>query len=285
MSRVNARRGRQRAQWRSLIGSLVLSSWIACPAFAGYAIHEMVAWGAWVDVLDRGPVDIAHPEWGNASYGVADDALGPALGDTLTVVSLGDGGSITLEFETAIPDGPGDDFAVFENAFYDNSSGDLFAELAFVEVSSNGIDFARLETETLNTSPVGTGGTLNPGLYFGFAGLDEAGQGTGFDLSELLGHPLETSGLLDLQAIHFVRLVDVVGDGSTFDDFGQPIYDPYPTPFASGGFDLDGVGVIHAPEPGQSLLLTGGLLVMALLGRRSGLRDRRLNSPPRESAA
>ena len=267
---MKKRRGRQRAHWRPLIGFLILSIWIACPASAGYAIQEMVAWGYWVDALDRGPVDIAYPEWGNASYGLAEDALGPALGDTLTVVSLGDGGSVTLEFEMAIPDGPGDDFAVFENSFYDNVSGDLFAELAFVEVSSNGIDFARLETETLNASPVGTGGTLNPDLYLGFAGLDEAGQGTGFDLAELLGHPLETSGLLDLQDVRFVRLVDVVGDGSTFDDFGQPIYDPYPTPFASGGFDLDGVGVIHAPEPGQSLLLTAGLLAIARLGRTRG---------------
>ncbi len=279
------RPGNQRAQFRSLIWALFLSSWVACPAFAGYAIHEMVDWGTWADTLERGPVDIAHPEWGTASYGLAEDALGPALGDTLTVVSLGDGGSMTLEFDIAIPDGPGDDFAVFENSFYDNVSGDLFAELAFVEVSSNGIDFARLETETLNASPVGTGGTLSPTLYLGFAGLDEEGQGTGFDLSELLGHPLETSGLLDLQDIRFVRLVDVVGDGSTFDDFGQPIYDPYPTPFASGGFDLDGIGVIHAPEPGQSLLLTAGLLATALLGRTRNSRRRQTSAPPSERPA
>ncbi len=29
------------------------------------------------------------------------------------------------------------------------------------------------------------------------------------------------------------------------DQYGHLINDPYPTPFESGGFDLDGVGIIH----------------------------------------
>ena len=44
--------------------------------------------------------------------------------------------------------------------------------------------------------------------------------------------------------IRWVRVVDVVGDGSCTDSFGNVIYDPYPT-IGSGGFDLEAVGVIN----------------------------------------
>ena len=125
-----------------------LSLCAAVPAQAGYAIHEMVGWAQWVTELQRGPVDIANPAWGTAGYGAEADVLGPAAGDNLTVLSLGDGGFITLEFDPPIGNGPGDDFAVFENGFYDNATGELFGEFAFVEVSSNGVDFARFATET-----------------------------------------------------------------------------------------------------------------------------------------
>jgi hypothetical protein len=53
---------------------------------------------------------------------------------------------------------------------------------------------------------------------------------------------------VDLDAIRFVRIVDIVGDRSRRDSFGHPIYDPTPT-MISGGFDLDGVGVLHAAGP------------------------------------
>ncbi|MEM1304738.1 MAG: hypothetical protein AAGG46_07560, partial [Planctomycetota bacterium] len=90
------------------------------------------------------------------------NAIGPADGDT---VSLGDltsaelaagrsPGVIILEFDFAIFDGPGADLAVFENAFDFTLSGFppefVFAELAFVEVSSNGVDFARFPSISLN---------------------------------------------------------------------------------------------------------------------------------------
>ncbi|MFK7784271.1 MAG: T9SS type A sorting domain-containing protein, partial [Crocinitomicaceae bacterium] len=46
-----------------------------------------------------------------------------------------------------------------------------------------------------------------------------------------------------------VKIIDVVGMISgnhvQTDSNGNPINDPYPTAFASGGFDLDAVGVIH----------------------------------------
>ncbi len=73
----------------------------------------------------------------------------------------------------------------------------------------------------------------------GCAGKHLQGTGTPFDLRALAGTPG-----LDTRRVTHVRLVDVVGDGSVADDYGNPIYDPFPT-FGSGGFDLDAVGVMH----------------------------------------
>jgi hypothetical protein len=86
--------------------------------------------------VDRGPQDITAPELGLATAGEADDGTGPSDGRT---VSLGDGGTATLTFEYPVADGPGWDFAVFENGF--SSFGGYFLELATVAVSSDGINF------------------------------------------------------------------------------------------------------------------------------------------------
>jgi hypothetical protein len=60
---------------------------------------------------------------GHTSYGDDSCALGPADNN---VVSLGDSGYAIVKFDIPISDGPGFDFAVFENAFDDE-----FLELAF----------------------------------------------------------------------------------------------------------------------------------------------------------
>jgi hypothetical protein len=75
-------------------------------------------------------------------------------------------------------------------------------------------------------------------------------------------------GQLDLDQIAYVRLVDVIGNGSTLDASGAPVYDPYPTPFASGGHDADAVGVLHLPEPDRALLLAAGFLAVGALALR-----------------
>ena len=69
-------------------------------------------------------------------FGEPEDATGMA-GDG-RVVSLGDGGVAILTFDTPLSDGPGPDFAVFENAFLET-----FLELAFVEVSSDDVNYFR----------------------------------------------------------------------------------------------------------------------------------------------
>jgi hypothetical protein len=56
-------------------------------------------------------------------------------------------GRITLSFGQPITNGPGPDFAVFENGFISAGGagvyGQIFAELGYVEVSTNGSCFAR----------------------------------------------------------------------------------------------------------------------------------------------
>lgn len=204
-----------------------------------------------------------------------------ALGEYNTsLVSLGDldaaqiangdaPGSITLGFD-GFRDGDGWDFAIFENGF--SFSGGLFAELAYVEVSSNGTDFARFDSISLNTE------ALPGGFGAGFEGFDmtnvynlagkhAGGLGTPFDLAELSGHPLAIAGTLDLQNIQFVRLVDIPGDGSYLDSEGNGILDNWPTS-GTGGLDLRAVGFAHAvPEP-QTYALLAGLMTLGLVLRR-----------------
>jgi len=227
----------------------------------------MVAWATEVEEFSAGPRDVLYPELGLADFGSSEFVLGEATGDEFDIVSLGDGGSITLTFAEGFGDGPGDDFAVWENGFY--SIGGLFAEFAFVEVSTNGVDFARFEPTTTNGLEVDSLYTVDPTDYHNLAGDQPIGLGTGFDLSDLRTDPLFVSGGLDLYDVHFVRVVDVIGDGSTFDGLAQPVYDPYPTPFASGGFDLEAVGVIYeTPEPSLGATLLGGVCVLAVFSHR-----------------
>ena len=180
----------------------------------------------------------------DASYGwptVGDQfaALGKA-GEN-GVVSLGDGGSAVVSFYAPIFNGPGADFAVFENSFLDS-----FLELAFVEVSTDGFRYVRFPavSNTQDTLPLGGFGLVAPTALNNLAGKYRANYGTPFDLDEL-----KDSTGIDINNIQFVRLVDVVGSlndsFATKDVNGHKINDPWPTPFPSSGFDLDAVGVMH----------------------------------------
>lgn len=222
---------------------------------------DFIGWATGVSNLTRGLMNIANPGLGNASFGTANSALGAPNGSD--VVSLGDGGSITLTFAQPITNGPTWDFAVFENGFL--SSGLVFAELGFVEVSSNGTDFFRFASTSLTqtTTQVGAFGTLDPTKISNLAGQFPAMQGTPFDLDEMFG----VSPLLDINAVTHVRIVDVVGSlndaYASRDALGNKINDPWSTPFASSGFDLDAVGVIHSvPEPATFAVLGLGALLL-----------------------
>ena len=73
----------------------------------------------------------------------------------------------------------------------------------------------------------------------------DACYGTGFDLEVIAQDPLVESGVVDLDQILYVKVIDVIGDGTTYDTHTHSVYDPFPTAFASGGFDLQAIDVIH----------------------------------------
>ncbi len=188
----------------------------------------------------RGYKDVMLPDSGFVTVGHDTNATKKAGFNP--VVSLGDGGIAVLTFDKPIKNGPGYDFAVFENSF-----SDVFLELAFVEVSSDGLNYKRFPA-TSNTQTITQIGpfdnTSDATKLNNLAGKYRGNYGTPFDLQELA---LFSS--LNINAITHVRIIDVVGKvtGSnvSFDNDNKPINDPYPTLFASGGFDLDAVGVIH----------------------------------------
>ena len=200
-----------------------------------------VAWATGITVV-RGPRDISNPNSQPATTGADSNALGmPTLSNTSDVVCLGDGGMATLTFARPIRNGEGPDFAVFENSF-----GDSFLELAFVEVSSDGERFVRFPATSLTPTDVQTDtyGSTDPTMINNLAGKYRIGYGTPFDLEELR----DSTGI-DIDSIVYVRVIDVVGSVdsqyATYDAFGHMVNDPWPTPFPAGGFDLTGVGVIH----------------------------------------
>jgi len=192
-------------------------------------------------------------------------ALGNASGAIEDIVCLGNGGRITLSFDQPIIDGSDWDFAVFENGITDD-----FLELAYVEVSSNGIDFFRFPNDSLTADPVDGFGSIDPTNIDGFGGKYRREYGTPFDLGQLS----DVSPLLDVNNVRFVRIVDIIGDGSYFDTSGDAIYDPHPTA-GSGGFDLEAVGVMRViPEPGGFVLCVSAAASLLICSRRRNRRGR-----------
>ena len=194
--------------------------------------------------IERGRQNITTPGV-FATYGTENDGVGAATESTGDVVSLGDYGIAVLTFDIPIQNGDGYDFAVFEN-----SLNDSFLEMAFVEVSSDGVNYFRFPaiSNSDTTVQVDNGGSVDATLIHNLAGKYRAGWGTPFDLEELAGNDD-----LDINNITHIRLVDVVGcvapRFATRDSRGHIINDPYPTPFHSSGFDLDGVAVMNGWRP------------------------------------
>lgn len=200
-----------------------------------------VGWATGITV-ERGYLNKSNPDFaiqGNnhAGAGNPGDALGFPDGN---IVSLGDEGSATVTFAAPIIDATGFDFAVFENG------GPAYLELAFVEVSSDGIHFFRFpaHSQTQTATQIGSFGTPVATYINNLAGKYSGDYGVPFDLDDL-----PDDALLDKNNVTHVRIVDAVGSidaaYATFDSFGNAVNDSFPTPFASGGFDLQAVGVIH----------------------------------------
>jgi hypothetical protein len=237
--------------WANLL--LVMAVFAQYPPAAGMpgstAIKNdsslIIGWASHCAV-QRGLADIQVPENGYASYGTESNAVGMADGNPLSTVSLGDKGVATLTFAEPFGDKPGFDFAVFENSFADN-----FLELATVSVSSDGANFYTFPSHSLTdtVAQIATFGTLDPTKIHNLAGKYKAGYGTPFDLNEL-SHILS----LDILHITHVRITDVCGSidaqFATRDFENRIINDPYPTPFNTGGFDLDGVAILAGSSSG-----------------------------------
>lgn len=235
---------------------LLLISLICLPAVAQYAPqagvtgstaisrddNRIVGWANGCTV-ERGWLDVADKGQGKVSQGSDANAIGKSNN---YIVSLGDGGTAVLTFETALYNGSGYDFVIFENGFVNPADPEeAFLELAFVEVSSDGVHYVRFPASSLTDTPQvpGSGVYMNARKVNNLAGKYRLGYGTPFDLEEL-----KDSVGLDVDNVTHIRLVDVVGSlegNSTYDKDGNKINDPYPTPFPSGGFDLDAVGAVH----------------------------------------
>jgi len=155
-------------------------------------------------------------------------ALGKAEGMSGEVVSLGRGGEITFTFSDTIFNVEGTDFATFENAL-----NNTFLELAWVEVSQDGINFTRFPNYSLTQSSVGAYDGIDATKITGYCSKYRQGFGTPFDLEDV-----------DLDYIKYVKIIDIIGDGTALDSDGNIIYDPYPTT-GSAGVDIDAIAVIN----------------------------------------
>ena len=217
------------------------------------AMHaDSSAFVAWATgcVAEPGPMNITNPSAGMAGQGwPQENVIGEPEG-TYGVTCLGDGGRATVTFASPICNRPGPDFAVFENGFANAGNPDLwFLELGFVEVSSDGENFFRFPAYSNVQTETQLGGMacIDPSQIHNLASKYGAFYGTPFDLDEVPDDPL-----LDKENITHVRIVDVIGnidpEYCTYDSQGHPVNDPWPTPFASCGMDLDAVGVIHDLE-------------------------------------
>jgi len=183
------------------------------------------------------------------------------------LVSLGEGGFLTLAFDEAVTDDPlnpyGIDLLIFGNAFFgatgdfsDPVAGGLFTEGGVLELSANGIDWVTVQGvdadggfPTLGfrdeTTPFGS---ESPGsITTDFTRpVDPNFDATGLTLSEIIaGYDGSGGGLgidigaLGLSAISYVRISNPVGSGLT------PEIDA-----------IADVSAIPTPGAGVALLLT-----------------------------
>ena len=147
------------------------------------------------------------------------------------------------------------DFVVFENPFYiNNQPGKVYAELMYVEVSTDGVNFARFPS--ISNTPCS--GSIYPDDVTNLAGIwpvytnvdtndidpfnPNVAGGDAFDLQDLNSNPLVQSELVDLQNINYIRLIDILGNGSNLDSRGNPIYDPTDM---DNGADIDAISIIN----------------------------------------
>lgn len=196
----------------------------------------------WADsvIINRGFLDIEDTLLGKVDNGEAVYALGKA---DAQVVSLGDAGEAIIVLSKPIKKIDGYEFAVYENGF--KAGNGYFLELAEVAVSSDGLHWVTFagvsNTDTLQQ--ITNAMWLDAGKLNNLAGKHPAFWGTPFDIDEL-----PDLKILDKDNITHIRITDVIGSVNPAfarrDSRNGIINDPYPTPFSSGGFDLDAVAIL-----------------------------------------
>lgn len=260
-------------------------------------------WAAKVHKYNPTDPNVIHPMWRTASNALGlpwkkeDSIHTVSLGDVEYITAETDPGEIIIDFSdpnNALSDKAGYDFVVFENGFVVNDTkpsvgaiaGQMFAELAYVEVGTTPDAFARFPSVSLTPNLTGRYGTLEVSNVYNLAGKHSNNgiyncTGTPFDLSDLYDHPKVLSGIVDLNNIKYIRIVDIPGgnydpNGLFYHDHAytagfinpntapaysvygsdHPIYDAWFTT-GSGGFDLEAVGVLNEQEFSADINLDG----------------------------
>ncbi|MCC6159630.1 MAG: hypothetical protein IT350_16380 [Deltaproteobacteria bacterium] len=208
-----------------------------------------------------------------------DNVLGPPAGfgayapqagpDEL--LSLGEGGSITLKMGREILDGAGPDFVVFENLLYwGGEFTNAYTEAAIIEVSEDGLTWTRFPFDFVADGPKGPLDVPDtvPGNFIGFAGIeptnancDPNGDGLYNDMIDPLDPSVSGGDLFDLAdigiaAARYVRIIDTghaerAPGTETYDEDGDLVTDGgnlLPAYEGIQGFDLDAIAVLNGGD-------------------------------------
>jgi hypothetical protein len=194
------------------------------------------------------------------------------------IVSLGAGGSLTLQFDEPVIDHPlnpyGIDLLIFGNAFYSidfvagTATGAIDANIGVVEVSANGVDFV----------PV-TGGVDGKFPTVGYLDVTDPFADTAGSLLSDFTKPVNPASLANVAGLNTAQIIaayDGSGGGSGIDLAGSGLssisFVRISNPVASlRTIEIDALAAVRAvPEPA-----TIGLITMAATGIAAVRRRRK----------
>ncbi len=168
-------------------------------------------------------------------------------------IGLGAGSYLVLGWDgAALVDGPGDDLAVFENAFEYGENG-TFIDAAIVEVSADGIEWVAFpddyvaederEYSALREDWVGFAGVTPVFLHAEANAIDPFDDAAGGDRFDLASLPEgDASACVLREGARFVRIVAAASRVNP--DTGEPfLVDP-----GSNGPDVDGIAARYLAE-------------------------------------
>jgi hypothetical protein len=233
-----------------LIAFVLFVSFVVMPHASKSTAGSFPAKGVTPDVAVAWATEVIESN----HHSPADNILGAVDGQW--AIGFPGGGTITVSFDKPITNGPGPDFAVWENGFA-VQEGLLFVELAYVNVSSDGntwVTFPSVFLEDPNANLIADPTEIYnlAGNYIAHYVSDEHKQGTPFDLEDLMNLSEVQSGQVDLNTIQYVRLRDILGVSEGGNAYDQATYFGYAENHViddgisyGGGADWDAVGVIN----------------------------------------